>query len=114
MGTPKGLICRKKVGDTNKLDVLSGQTKTGKYYDQSGTKMKYIDPKEFQDGLGKLEDSNGTISASKNYRLYEMGYCPIKYDATGLNYDTGATYFVRSGDGSANHPYTYASNSCKV
>lgn len=92
MGTPKGLICRPR--DETPPVCPTTSTKKSQFYkfaNDSGQQF-YISAKQFNKGCGSIEQ---TLQASHNYRLYEKGYCPLKYDANGLYYDTTATYYKK-------------------
>lgn len=122
MGTPKGLICRPRppAPDPNKVGSCT-PTKTSEFFKLDGnnyTKVPIVDGKQLENGCGSiLIDSvppNNTIAASYNYRLYEKGYCPIVFDSSGgLEYKLDAQYYTRTGDGTVNKPYVFASNICK-
>ncbi len=92
MGTPKGLMCRPR--DETPPVCPTTSTKKSTFYkfaDDSG-KQFYISANKFKNGCGSIEK---TLQASHNYRLYEKGYCPLKYDANGLYYDRSATYYLK-------------------
>lgn len=122
MGTHKGLICRPRppAPDPNKVGSCT-PTKTSQFFELNGTnysKVLYVDGKELEKGCGSIlinsTPPNNTISASYNYRLYEKGYCPIVFDSSGgLEYKLDAVYYTRTGDGTVNKPYVFASNICK-
>jgi hypothetical protein len=94
MGTPKGLICRPRdqqispPTDTRKSEFY-------KYANNEG-QVLFIKSNGFKNGSGTIQK---TLQMSHNYRLYEKGYCPLKFDQNGLYYDTTATYFKKEGSG---------------
>ena len=106
MGTPKNLVCRPKSAGTdpkNLPNLCTGSSKEAQYRDINGNRPTYNDSKNLNDGCGTIEH---TTVQSGNYRLYEKGWCPIKYDASGLNYDTTAMYYTRSNN-------VLVANACK-
>jgi hypothetical protein len=105
MGTPKGLICRPR-DEPHPLPPAAGRKKSQFYkFPNDSGQQYYISAKQFDDGLGSIEK---TVEASYNYRLYEKGYCPLKYDGRNLTYDRSATYFEKK-KGS-----TFELKSCKA
>lgn len=93
MGTPKGLVCRPK-GEPPSCPTAGD--KLAKYVDSSGVPQYYISASVFKNGCGSIER---TVQASRNYRLYQKGWCPLKYDANGISYDTTAAYFKQKKGG---------------
>jgi hypothetical protein len=104
MGTPKGLICRPKTGDTNKKDICppSSTHQSHFYTDSMGGRMQVYNVDDLKDGCG---DISTTINYANTSRLYDKGFCPIVYDSQGLRYDTTARYFNKSGS-------SYVSTAC--
>jgi hypothetical protein len=95
MGTPKGLICRPR-DETPPICPTTSDKKSQFYkFPNDSGKQFYISANKFKNGCGSIEK---TLQTSHNYRLYEKGYCPLKYDLNGLDYDRSATYF-RKKDG---------------
>lgn len=92
MGTPKGLICRPREEVPPACPTTSGKTSNFYKFANDSGKQFYISTKYFKDGCGSIEK---TLQTSHNYRLYEKGYCPLKYDQNGLDYDRTATYFKK-------------------
>jgi hypothetical protein len=88
MGTPKGMICRPRP-----VNNTCSATSMSPYYNEEGKRVYTVTSKMLDDGCGKLDD---TIHFQRDYRLYQQGYCPVKYDANGdLTYDTAAVYYVK-------------------
>ena len=103
-GTPKGLICRPKSGpDPNAIGDCT-KTKTANFFDINGVKPLYVSQNQLAKGCGTL---TSTVDKSYNFRLYEKGWCPVKYDATGLFYETTAKYYTKK-DG------ILTANSCEL
>lgn len=96
MGTPKGLVCRPRDQAPPPLPTM-GKKKSEFYkFPHDSGQQYYFSAKQFNKGLGSIDR---TLEASHNYRLYEKGYCPLKYDERGLTYDRSATYFEKKKGG---------------
>ena len=112
MGTPKGLICRPKQAGIDPFNppnmCKDGPFKNAQYRSVNTTQIQtYNDYSKLNDGCGAV---GYTVEASNNYRLYEKGWCPIKYDGSGLNYDTSAVYFAPKAGVS---PVVWEQQACK-
>lgn len=94
MGTPKGLICRPRDQSPPVCPTVSNKKSQFYKFPNNEGKQFYISAGKFKNGCGTIER---TLQTSHNYRLYEKGYCPLKFDANGLYYDTTATYFKKDG-----------------
>lgn len=84
---PKNVVCRPRDAPPPSCPA---ERETSRYYNASGQQVKFLDPKYLKEGCGTLEE---TILKSRNYRLYEKGWCPIKYEFGTLSYDSTAQYF---------------------
>ncbi len=96
MGTPKGMICRPRDQTPPACPTISDKKSKYYKYPWDSGQQYYISAGKFKKGCGTIEQ---TVQTSYNYRLYEKGYCPIKFDANGLSYDTTATYYKKDKDG---------------
>ena len=95
MGTPKGAICRPRppIPDPNALGNCTVPTKQPRYFDSFGNRNLVVDANQLDKGCG---DINTTINAANPYRLYEKGYCPIKFDGTQYTLDLTKVYYTRN------------------
>ena len=119
MGTPKGLICRPKQaglapGQLPPNLCAPGPYKNAQYRNQYGVVQRYNDYSKLNDGCGAIEHTANMNpltfeTGSGSYRLYEKGWCPIKYDSSGLNYDTSAKYYTPPKPGTD----VWVPNACK-
>lgn len=95
MGTPKGLICRPKGPvEGPALDGIPG-TKWSENRDSSGNRVQVYKLAEMKNGLGDIQT---TLNYANKARLYDVGYCPIFIDSSGvLQYDHNAQYYELKG-----------------
>jgi hypothetical protein len=89
MGTPKGVQCLPRPA-TN----TCSPKKDANYYNEQGIRPVIASAKMISKGCGNLDD---TIAYGNDFRLYEKGYCPVKWDGDLLTYDTSAVFYEKKG-----------------
>jgi len=86
MGTPKGVVCNPKP-KTNQCVANTPST----YYDGNGQRVLVVEGSKLSKGCGNFDD---TMFFQRDYRLYELGYCPVKINPNGdLVYEAGLVYY---------------------
>lgn len=99
MGGVDNFICRRPGNTFPTSTCPAGSTDT-QFVNSVGTPGKYDAAYSGPPGVGSALNSGcGTVeltrTTSRDFRLYEKGWCPIAWDGTStLSYDTSAVYYL--------------------